>query len=355
MEYRTNQCASLTSKANRYSSEQRASGQRGHRGGYRNQGGLSNQNAQYWKPKSPKDCETPLSYGDTTSIGSVRPHSAVSLPGHVQYALGKDISCFDICRVEKKGPVKLNSSLFRKNRERRNELAKSCPQIKELRPGMILLKSFISEANQVEIVKRCRTLGVGVGGFYQPGYSDGRKLRLQMMCLGKNWEPQTRLYTDIRSIDGAKPPSIPNMFRTLVEEAIQASHVYYEAKHPKIHSVEEILPRMSPDLCIVNFYTDSGKLGLHQDRDESPESIEKALPIVSFSIGDSADFEYSENRDVDSAASIVLESGDVIIFGGKSRLIFHGVPKIHSGTAPEQLLEETNLRPGRLNLTFRQY
>lgn len=77
--------------------------------------------------------------------------------------------------------------------------------------------------------------------------------------------------------------------------------------------------------------------------------------MVSFSIGDSADFLYGDERDVDKAQKVVLQSGDVLIFGGKSRNIFHGVTVIHPNTAPKLLLDGTNLRPGRLNLTFRQY
>ena len=92
-----------------------------------------------------------------------------------------------------------------------------------------------------------------------------------------------------------------------------------------------------------------------QDCNESQESLAKGLPVVSFSIGDKADFLYGDQRDVDKADKVVLESGDVLIFGGKSRHIFHGVTAIHPNSAPKSLLEETKLRPGRLNLTFRQY
>lgn len=92
-----------------------------------------------------------------------------------------------------------------------------------------------------------------------------------------------------------------------------------------------------------------------QDRDESKESLDKGLPVVSFSLGDSAEFLYGDDRDVDKAGKVTLESGDVLIFGGESRLIYHGVPCIFPKTAPKRLLGQTNLRPGRLNLTFRQY
>lgn len=92
-----------------------------------------------------------------------------------------------------------------------------------------------------------------------------------------------------------------------------------------------------------------------QDKDESPESLRKELPVVSFSIGNSAEFLYSDQRDVATAEKVILESGDVLIFGGKSRHIFHGVASVLPDTSPKILLEETNLRPGRLNLTFRQF
>jgi alkylated DNA repair dioxygenase AlkB len=93
-----------------------------------------------------------------------------------------------------------------------------------------------------------------------------------------------------------------------------------------------------------------------QDKDESEQSIDEGLPVVSFSIGDTAEFLYGDERDVDKAKKVLLESGDVLIFGGKARNVFHGVNAIQPETAPSRLLEETNLRkPGRLNLTFRQY
>jgi alkylated DNA repair dioxygenase AlkB len=79
------------------------------------------------------------------------------------------------------------------------------------------------------------------------------------------------------------------------------------------------------------------------------------LPVVSFSLGDTAEFLYGDVRDEGKVSRVDLESGDVLIFGGKSRLIFHGVSNMKPKTAPKWLMDETNLRPGRLNLTFRQY
>ncbi|KAM3699229.1 hypothetical protein ACJW31_05G010200 [Castanea mollissima] len=266
------------------------------------------------------------------------------------------LDSFDLYPTKSEKTVKLKPPLLVQNRERWNEIKSSSEGQNGivLRAGMVLLKSYISFSDQVKIVKKCRDLGMGPGGFYQPGYRDGAKLRLKMMCLGKNWDPETGNYGDHRPVDEAKPPTIPAEFYQLVKKSIEDSHSLIQ-KNSKSSNVESILPWMSPNICRVNYYSENGRLGLHQDRDESQESLAKGLPVVSFSIGDKADFLYGDQRNVDKAEKVVLESGDVLIFGGKSRHIFHGVTAIHPNSAPKSLLEETKLRPGRLNLTFRQY
>ncbi|VFQ78944.1 unnamed protein product [Cuscuta campestris] len=213
-----------------------------------------------------------------------------------------------------------------------------------LQSGMILLKNYVSISEQVEIVKTCEALG----GFYQPGYRNGGKLKLHMMCLGRAWDPQT----GYNKIDGSRAlPAIPDKLTSLVKRALQDSQAILE--------LEDKLPSMSPDICIVNFYSTAGGLGLHQnytqDRDESIESLRRGLPVVSISIGDAAEFLYGDKRDLKKAKKVVLRSGDVLIFGGKSRLVFHGVKSIIPSSAPLALVKECMLRPGRLNLTVRQF
>ncbi|CAK8532417.1 unnamed protein product [Lathyrus sativus] len=257
---------------------------------------------------------------------------------------------FDICTPKQSGgAVALKPSLFAKNREKRKEMNQSGKEIVFLRPGMVHLKGYISITDQIKIVKVCRELGLGDGGFYQPGYEDGTKLHLKMMCLGKNWDPQTSKYVDQRPSDGSVPPKIPPEFLTLVHSALEDSHAVTKLSNSKQPFT------FSPDICIVNFYSLNGQLGLHKDKDESKESLDAGLPVVSFSIGNSAEFLYRDEMEVE-AKKVVLESGDVLIFGGKARNVFHGVSAIKPDTAPSSLINETNLRkPGRLNLTFRQY
>lgn len=278
------------------------------------------------------------------SVGNVKTDSARGLPL---------LESFDIC-LSKVANSLPDSSLNENNIEELIEIEHSADITGQvLRQGMVLLKGYITLSEQVQIVKICQTLGMGPGGFYQPGYKDGAKLRLQMMCLGLEWDPQTRKYETHRAVDGSEPHAIPHVFNSLVKRGIRDSHALV-GKHDGICNVEEILPDMSPNICIVNFYGNNGRLGLHQDRDESKESLDKGLPVVSFSIGDSAEFLYGDQRDVNKAEKLLLESGDVLIFGGKSRHIFHGVSSIISNSAPLALVEEAKIRPGRLNLTFRK-
>lgn len=82
------------------------------------------------------------------------------------------------------------------------------------------------------------------------------------MCLGMNWDPDSQSYGHTR-FDGAQPPNIPEEFRKSVQDAIQVSHEFLEQSMGATNVVKE-LPSISPDICLVNFYGTSGKLGLHQ-------------------------------------------------------------------------------------------
>ncbi|KAF3451389.1 hypothetical protein FNV43_RR07484 [Rhamnella rubrinervis] len=225
-----------------------------------------------------------------------------------------------------------------------------------LRPGMVLLKNHLTYEEQVEIVRTCRTLGVGPGGFYQPEYKDGTKLDLQMMCLGLNWDPKRLTYEFIRSVDGCEVPSIPRpLFCQICDAMANANRLFEKEDELFEKEGEDRLPFLIANVCIVNFYSAAtGRLGLHQDCSESRRSLNERLSVVSFSVGDSAEFLYGDERDECKADKVILESGDVLLFGGESRHIYHGVSSIIPNTAPKKLLEETGLRPGRLNLTFRE-
>lgn len=99
-----------------------------------------------------------------------------------------------------------------------------------------------------------------------------------------------------------------------------------------------------PEACLVNFYEPEAKMGLHQDRDET----EFGAPVVSVSLGDQCLFRVGGVSRNDPTRSFRLSSGDVFVFGGENRLIFHGVDRIYPGTST--LLKN----PGRINLTLRR-
>lgn len=99
-----------------------------------------------------------------------------------------------------------------------------------------------------------------------------------------------------------------------------------------------------PEACLVNFYDAGARMGLHQDRDEA----DLGAAVVSISLGDSCVFRFGGLKRSDPSRRIELHSGDVLAFGGPSRLRFHGVDKILGGSS--RLLKEG----GRINLTLRR-
>ena len=155
-----------------------------------------------------------------------------------------------------------------------------------------------------------------------------------MLCLGLHWNPLTYKYEATPAdYDGAAVPPVPDDFVEL------AARIAREAGFAFL-----------PGICLINWYGPEGRMGLHQDKDESSESLSAGLPVVSISLGDTARFLFGGLRRRDPVETILLESGDAFVFGGPARLRYHGVSRIIPGTAPTGLS-----LVGRFNLTFRQY
>jgi len=99
-----------------------------------------------------------------------------------------------------------------------------------------------------------------------------------------------------------------------------------------------------PEACLVNYYREGAKMGLHQDADEEDFSA----PVVSVSLGDTAVFRIGSGERGGPTQTLKLASGDVLVMGGSSRLAYHGIDRIHTGTS-------TLLKGGgRINLTLRR-
>ena len=99
----------------------------------------------------------------------------------------------------------------------------------------------------------------------------------------------------------------------------------------------------APDVCLINRYVPGARMSLHQDKDE----LDFGAPIVSVSLGLPAIFMFGGLKRGDKPRRFRLEHGDIAVWGGPSRLFFHGVAPLADGDHPV-------MGPQRLNLTFRK-
>ncbi len=203
-----------------------------------------------------------------------------------------------------------------------------------LGPGATWMKGHLSLDQQRHIADRAREIMDGPAGGYVPTVRGGGKMHVRMTSLGRHWNPLTYKYMATRADHDAAPVQpLPTEWVSL------ASHIAADAGFA-----------FTPDIALVNWYEADGRMGLHQDKDEGAASIAAGKPVVSISIGDTARFLFGGLRRRDPVEALLLESGDVFVFGGAARLRYHGVSRIVPGTAPPEL----NLS-GRFNLTFREY
>lgn len=181
---------------------------------------------------------------------------------------------------------------------------------------------------------------------------------------------QKRLVSDLQAVLRVAPlftPTMPKSGRALsvamtncgtLGWVTDKEHGYrYQAHHPVTGEPWPAIPerllaiwrevadwRVPPEACLVNFYRAGTRLGSHRDEDEA----DRSQPVVSVSLGDDAVFHVGGIKRSDPKTRITLRSGDVVTLGGASRLAYHGIDRILSGTS--DLLPEG----GRINLTLRR-
>ena len=134
-------------------------------------------------------------------------------------------------------------------------------------------------------------------------------------------------YTPVDPMTGRRWPPIPALFSRLAANAAAAAGY----------------PGFEPDACLMNLYEPGTRLSLHRDDNERDMSA----PIVSVSLGLPALFLFGGHQRGDRPRRIPLESGDVVVWGGPLRLVYHGVAPLAEGEHPL-----TGRR--RINLTFRK-
>lgn len=194
--------------------------------------------------------------------------------------------------------------------------------------GVRHISSYLDRAAQEALVESIRDI-VRAAPLYVPEMpKTGKPMSVRMTnCGALGWvtdKERGYRYQPTHPVTGEPWPPIPEMLHRLWRELSG-----YD---------------FPPEACLVNLYTDSAKMGLHQDRDES----EFAAPVVSVSLGDDCLFRVGGTRRNDPTTSFRLRSGDVVILGGEGRLCFHGVDRIYPGTS--MLLK----KGGRINLTLRR-
>lgn len=202
-------------------------------------------------------------------------------------------------------------------------------------PGAFFVPGWLSSEEQIALIHLCRQWGKGTGGFTTPRMPDGTPFSIKSMCLGHDW----RQYDSLKS------------YRTYAPSTVKAFPAELAALAQKAYALTfGAMGAFSPDSAILNWYDEQATLGMHQDRGESEAVIAQGSPVISISLGNSAVFRFGNTQTrTRPYQDVTLRSGDLFVFGGPSRLAYHGITRVFPGTAPPEL---GTIR-GRLSITIR--
>jgi len=195
-------------------------------------------------------------------------------------------------------------------------------------PGAVHVPDWLAPERQRELLEACREWArppAGLRTVHTPG---GGTMTARQVCLGWHWYPYAYART-VADGDGAPVKPFPHWLGELASRAVRDA-LDVEAS--------------GYDIALINFYDGDARMGMHRDSDEKTDA-----PVVSLSLGDTCVFRFgnTETR-TKPYTDVELRSGDLFVFGGPSRLAYHGVPRVHPGTAPPELG-----LTGRLNITLR--
>lgn len=190
--------------------------------------------------------------------------------------------------------------------------------------GFEIFRAYLSPGSQAEIVSALRGV-LKVAPLYRPETPYGKLMRVRMSSAGHlGWYSDRRGYRYVSNHPEGKPwPPIPNSILAVWRDLVSTDRM--------------------PDCCLINYYDEDARMGLHQDKDEADFS----WPVLSISLGDDALFRMGNPTRGGKTDSIWLASGDVVVMGGAARLTYHGVDRIRFGSS--NLLQ----KGGRINLTLR--
>lgn len=160
----------------------------------------------------------------------------------------------------------------------------------------------------------------------------GKRMSVSMTNCGRlGWISDDRgyRYSERDPVTNRDWPEMPESFRQLAKQASVAAGYF----------------AFDPDCCLINRYEPGSRMSMHQDRDEKDQQA----PIVSISLGLNARFLFGGLKREDATRCFLLTHGDVLVWGGPSRLCFHAIQTIKEDILPEGVHEMC-----RYNLTFRK-
>jgi len=193
--------------------------------------------------------------------------------------------------------------------------------------GLNYLPSFLDRLAQEALVTTLAA-ALAEAPFYTPLMPrSGRPFTVRMSNLGKlGWvSDRTGYRYQGQHPETGKPwPAIPAQVMDIWRQVADYPH--------------------EPEACLVNYYREGAKLGLHRDEDEE----DFAAPVVSLSLGDTAIFRIGGTERNGKTETLKLASGDVLVLGGASRLRYHGIDRVLGRSST--LLKDG----GRINLTLRR-
>jgi alkylated DNA repair protein (DNA oxidative demethylase) len=194
--------------------------------------------------------------------------------------------------------------------------------------GCRLLRGRLAPPEQAELLAGIRAVIADAPLYHAHMPRTGKAFSVAMTNCGPlGWYSDKEggyRYERLHPSTGRPWPPIPAILRRLWREVCDYGH--------------------EPEACLINQYRGNAKMGLHRDEDEADFDA----PILSVSLGDSARFRLGGLTRRDPTTSFLLHSGDVLVMGGPSRLIHHGIDRIVPGSSA--LLAEG----GRINLTLRR-
>ncbi|EPK7358816.1 DNA oxidative demethylase AlkB [Kluyvera intermedia] len=205
--------------------------------------------------------------------------------------------------------------------------ADESPWSEPLAPGAVILRRQAREQSAVLLAAIEQV--AAISPFRQMVTPGGYTMSVAMTNCGPyGWSTDRHgyCYAAVDPLTGEPWPAMPECFRRLAQSA--AARAGY--------------PVFNPDACLINRYQPGAKLSLHQDKDEALLDA----PIVSVSLGLPATFQFGGLKRTDPLQRVWLEHGDVVVWGGESRLFYHAVLPLKAGNHPQ-------VGPWRYNLTFR--